>query len=169
MYTITEALSSDLTALVELINSAYRGDSSRSGWTTEADILGGKRTDETVLQSDLDQPGAQMLKLVEDDELNACVYLQHISEKLYVGMLTVRPTLQNKGYGKILLQKAEEIAKNLGCTKMAMTVISVRKELIDWYQRNGYSPTGETKPFVVGIHIGEPVQPLEFLTLEKPI
>src|SRR4051794_13241714 len=40
-----EAGPADLGAIVALVESAYRGESSRAGWTTEADLLDGQRTD----------------------------------------------------------------------------------------------------------------------------
>ncbi len=158
----------DLPDLVKLVNSAYRGDSSRAGWTTEADILTGIRTDIATLQQEFELPGVHMLKAVnEAGAIVACVYLQQTDQKLYLGMLTVSPELQNKGVGKQLLQRAEQVAKERNCSHISMTVISVRKELIAWYERHGYQATGERKPFVVGEHIGNPLQPLEFIVLEK--
>jgi ribosomal protein S18 acetylase RimI-like enzyme len=109
-----------------------------------------------------------MLKAVnEAGAIVACVYLQQTDQKLYLGMLTVSPELQNKGVGKQLLQQAEQVAKERNCSHISMTVISVRKELIAWYERHGYRATSERKPFVVGEHIGNPLHPLEFIVLEK--
>jgi len=146
---IEQATHKDIPELVQLINSAYRGDSSRAGWTTEADLLTGIRTDTATLQDEMEQPGVRMLKAVNTEGfIDACVYLQQLDNKLYLGMLTVSPSLQNKGIGKLLLHKAEEVAKELGCSYITMTVISVRSELIAWYQRHGYKPTGEKNPLL---------------------
>lgn len=165
---ILQATISDIPQLVQLINSAYRGESSRAGWTTEADLLTGIRTDSATLQQEMDQPGVYMLKVVNEEErIDACVFLHHQGDQLYLGMLTVSPVLQNQGIGKVLLQKAEETALQLKCTHICMTVISVRSELIAWYERHGYKATGERKPFIVGEHIGTPAQPLEFIVMEK--
>ncbi len=158
----------DAPELSALVNSAYRGESSRQGWTTEADLLDGTRTDPAALAELIQTPGITILKYTEDQSLLACVELKKEREKLYLGMLTVRPHLQGKGIGKILLKAAEEKAINQGCTAVFMTVISVRKELIDWYVRHGYHLTGDKKPFAFNDpRFGQPKTTLEFVVLEK--
>lgn len=164
------ATEADIPQLVSLVNSAYRGDSSKVGWTTEADILGGIRTDEPTLQEEMRQPGVTILKGTnEEGIIQSCVFLQQHEQSIYLGMLTVSPVLQNKGIGKLLLQEAEAFAKKKGCKSIDMTVISIRKELIAWYERHGYRDTGERKPFVEGVHIGDPMQPLEFIVMKKTV
>lgn len=160
----------DIPELNILVNSAYRGESSKAGWTTEADLLGGIRTDEPALKTQLHAPGAFILKYVEDGKILGCVYLKQEDKKLYLGMLTVLPTLQNKGIGKLLLAAAEEKAHKRNCTAIFMTVISIRTELINWYKKHGYYNTGITKPFPMNNpSFGIPKQPLEFIVLEKKI
>lgn len=167
---ITKATPEDAPALDILVNSAYRGDSSRQGWTTEADLLDGTRTDAAAIAELIQTPGTIVLKYVEDHEILGCVELQIQKGKLYLGMLTVRPHLQGKGIGKELLNAAEEEAKKQKCTSIYMTVISVRKELIDWYTRHGYALTGETKPFAFNDpRFGQPKMKLEFVVLEKKL
>jgi GNAT superfamily N-acetyltransferase len=164
------ANSNDVEALVTLINSAYRGDSSRAGWTTEAEILGGIRIDEKGVQDIIDDPKAD-LHTFKHPELGliACVYLKEGLDHLYLGMLTVRPTLQAGGLGKFILGYAEKLAKEKGKNAVRMTVINVRTELIAWYNRHGYLPTGETEPWLDGEHIGERKADLHFLVLSKPV
>lgn len=167
---ITKATLSDATELDKLVNSAYRGDSSRQGWTTEADLLDGTRTDAAAIKELMETPGITILKYVESDEILACVELKKEDDKLYVGMLTVTPRLQGKGIGKELLKAAEEEAIKQKCTSAFMTVISVRKELIDWYLRHGYQYTGEKKPFAFNDpRFGQPKMKLEFVVLEKKL
>src|SRR5215218_9753584 len=102
---ISKASVEDIASLTALVNSAYRGDSSRNGWTTEADLLEGIRTDAEALTAMINNPKGVILKYEnETGELDACVYLERQNEQLYLGMLTVRPTLQNSGIGKRLLQ-----------------------------------------------------------------
>lgn len=165
---ITQALLADAAELDVLVNSAYRGDSSRQGWTTEADLLDGTRTDAKAIAEIIQKPGYTILKYVEGNHILGCVELHQDGARLYLGMLTVRPNLQGKGIGKQLMKAAEEEAIRLQCTSVYMTVISVRKELIEWYQRHGYQPTGERKPFAFNDpRFGQPKQPLEFIVLEK--
>lgn len=165
--TITPATAADIPALNQLVNSAYRGDSSRKGWTTEADLLDGIRTDDAGLQAMLDNPSAEILTYKVDNQLLGCVYLEKKADALYLGMLTVSPELQAGGIGRTLLGAAENQARAQGCRAVTMTVIPQRTELIAWYQRRGYQPTGETQPFPTGPQFGLPKEPLSFIVLEK--
>jgi len=167
---ITTATIDDIPELAELINSGYRGKASRKGWTTEADLLDGTRTDVEGVKDLIARKGTTVLKYVENDEILGCVELNKVATKLYLGMLTVSPRLQNKGIGKQLLQAAEAEAKKLACHSVFMTVISGRDELIAWYLRHGYHDTGERKPFEVpDVRWGIPKQKLEFVVLEKKV
>jgi len=161
----------DIAAITQLLNSAYRGESSRKGWTTEADLIGGElRTDEKNLQQVMEQAGSVVLKYsTNKDEIIGCVNLQQHGKKLYLGMFSVSPELQGGGIGRQLLQAAEEYAFSLHCTAIYMSVISVRQELIDWYIRNGYRDTGERKAFPEDGLTGKHLQPLEFIILEKQL
>ncbi|GAB3880732.1 GNAT family N-acetyltransferase [Spirosoma agri] len=169
---ISTATVDDIPALNQLVNSAYRGDGSRKGWTTEADLLGGARTDDEGLTIMLQNPAATILKYEESGQLLGCVYLERKDagmrySDLYLGMLTVTPEAQANGIGRKLLEAAERMAAEYHCRAITMTVITVRYELIAWYQRRGYQPTGETKPFPNDPRFGFPKQPLDFIVLEK--
>jgi ribosomal protein S18 acetylase RimI-like enzyme len=167
---ILQATEKDIPELVQLINSAYRGKTSKQGWTTEAELLGGIRTSDELLLADMKLPGVNFLKVINDQQqLMACVFLQTQEDALYLGMLTVSPRLQNNGIGKLLLQEAERFATAKSLRSIKMTVISARTELLAWYEKHGYKRTGVSKPFVEGVHVGKPVQPLVFLELEKII
>lgn len=171
-YLITQAQEADLPDLEALLNSAFRGDTSKQGWTHEADLIQGDlRTDRGVLEEILNNPQATLLCLRHNTEgtLLGCVMLENKSGLLYLGMLSVAPQLQGQGIGKILLHAAEVHAREQNCRAIEMTVISARTELIDWYIRHGYQPTGETRPFIVPQKFGTPVFPLEFVVLEKPV
>ncbi len=165
---ITPASPADIPALNVLVNSAYRGDSSRRGWTTEADLLDGVRTDETGLQSMLANHQATILKYEEAGQLLGCVYLEQKGDRLYLGMLTVSPEAQAGGIGKRLMAAAEQLARDWHCRAVRMTVIPQRHELIAFYERRGYQATGETEPFPMDDpRFGLPKQPLSFIVLEK--
>ena len=167
---ITKASVEDAPELDNLVNSAYRGDSSRQGWTTEADLLDGTRTDAAAIAELIKTPGTTLLKYVEENKILGCVELRNHDGRLYLGMLTVRPHLQGKGIGKILLNAAEEEAGRRQCSSIFMTVISVRQILIEWYVRHGYQPTGERKPFAFNDpRFGQPKMKLEFIVLEKKL
>ncbi len=165
---ITKAEPNDAPELAQLVNAAYRGDTGRQGWTTEADLIEGTRTDAELLKAVIEKPGSMILKYVEDEKITACVELRKEDDKLYLGMLTVNHTLQGKGIGKKLLKAAEEEAAKLECNAIFMFVLTVRKELIDWYVRHGYHDTGKRKPFsFTDPRLGFPKMPLEFMILEK--
>lgn len=167
---ITQATIADAAELSALINSAYRGESSKKGWTTEADLLEGTRTSEEELISIIASSNHYLLKFIRDEKIIGSVLLIAKKEVLYLGMLTVSPELQNSGIGKQLLQAAEQLAQQLELSKIQMTVIGIRKELLAWYIRNGYEDTGLREPFPFGE--GDKAlttAPLDFIVLEKKL
>lgn len=167
---IRKANAQDAPALAKLINSAYRGEHAKKGWTHEADLIDGAlRTNVPTLQQIMEKEEAAILKYVEHDQITGCVYLEKKGDKMYLGMLTVSPDAQAKGTGKKLLSAADEFARNNNCRFVEMTVISVRHELIAWYERNGYKKTGRTEPFPDDNRFGIPRQPIEFVVMEKEL
>ncbi|HSD08081.1 GNAT family N-acetyltransferase [Flavobacterium sp.] len=167
---ITTATKEDAPALEKLINSAYRGESSKLGWTTESNLLEGKRITEEELLELFNNKQNTILKFTENDAILGCVLLENKGDKLYLGMLSVSPKLQNSGIGKKLLKEAEIHALSLGLSKIVMTVITLRDKLIAWYNRYGYVDTGVREPFQLNDHdtiISE--EPFEFIVLEKKI
>lgn len=169
----TQADESHVDDIVELVNSAYRGDSSKKGWTTEADLLDGQRVDAEGILANIEKEDSVILVAEDDDtgQLLGCVHLEKNGDKCYLGMLTVDPTLQKKGIGNMLLDESEAFAQFWDCTHLYMTVISVRTELIAWYEKYGFRKTGEKKPFPYGDErFGIPkVDNLEFVVLEKKV
>jgi len=167
---ITKVTLQDIPTLTTLINSAYRGETSKKGWTTEAHLLEGKRTTKEELTEIISDPKNTFLKYTENDQIIGSVLLVEKEHQLYLGMLTVSPELQNSGIGKKLLAAGEKHAKALGLSSIIMTVVSVRDELIAWYKRHGYVETGEREDFPSSdIHINISDKPLEFIYLEKKI
>jgi len=165
---ITKATLEDVISLEKLINSAYRGETSKQGWTTEANLLSGKRITLDELSEVIQNKNNTILKYTKNNQIIGSVLLINKESKLYLGMLTVSPELQNSGIGKILLKEAEVHALTLGLPKIVMTVISIRKELIEWYKRHGYKDTGIREPFPLNdtdAIISK--EPLEFIVLEK--
>ncbi len=165
------ASASDIPAIKNLLNTAYRGESSRKGWTTEADLIAGNvRTDENNLTEVMSIPGSVFLKYINDaGVIQGCVNLQVQHERVYLGMFSVDPDQQGGGIGKIILKAAEEYARSQTCAVIYMSVISVRAELIAWYQRHGYVDTGARKPFNEDGLTGKHLRKLEFMILEKAI
>ncbi|MCZ8227865.1 GNAT family N-acetyltransferase [Flavobacterium sp.] len=167
---ITQATIADAAELSILVNSAYRGETSKKGWTTEADLLEGTRTTEEELKTIITSSNHYILKFTQNEKIIGSVLLIAKKEVLYLGMLTVSPELQNGGIGKQLLQAAEQLAQQLELSRIQMTVIGIRKELLAWYFRNGYEDTGLREPFPFGE--GDKAltsAPLDFMVLEKKI
>ena len=141
----------DVDAVVALVESAYRGDASRQGWTTEADFLDGQRIDRQLLVELIARSDARVVLAERDGQVLACCELQDQGGVAYFGMFAVRPNGQGAGVGNRLLVEAERIAaQDWQCREMRMTVIDIRNELIAWYERRGYQRTGEHKPFPYG-------------------
>ena len=166
------ALPADAPNIVALVESAYRGDASRVGWTTEADILGGQRTDQDEVSSIIGDSSARILLAHSGLELLGCVMLRDEPSSSYIGMLAIRPDCQASGVGRKLLAEAERFATMEFCATMArMTVIIQREELIQWYERRGYHRTDRREAFPYGNpRFGLPKRPdLEFLVLEKSL
>jgi ribosomal protein S18 acetylase RimI-like enzyme len=167
------AAETDFLALVDLVNSAYRGQGAQAGWTTEAGYIDGQRIDLESLRQDLaEAPDAVLLTLRDeaDGPLLGCVWIEPDAETpdaWYLGMLTIRPDLQDRQLGRALLAHGEAYAKDRGARRVRMTVVHLRDTLIAWYQRRGYALTGETKPFPVGERFGKPQRELSFVVLEK--
>ncbi|MFC0517900.1 GNAT family N-acetyltransferase [Mucilaginibacter angelicae] len=170
MPAITQASLTDVPELNVLINSAYRGETSKQGWTSEADMVGGPRVDEEILTGYMHDENVIILKHTDEDGyITGTVYLEVRHPKLYVGMFSVSPLLQNKGVGRALIEEAEVYARKYNCDTLTMTVISTRFELISWYERRGYKPTGEIQPFHAHGRFGEAKQHIELIVMEKSI
>lgn len=166
------ATDADIPALNRLVNRAYRGESSQQGWTTESHLLAGQRTDEADLRDQLQAPGATfLLARNAKQEVVGSVFLQHQNADLYLGMLSVEPSLQAQGLGRQLVMAAEELGRQRVCTGIRISVISVRAELLAWYERLGFRRTGGTVAFPTDTRFGIPRQPepLVLLVLRKEL
>jgi ribosomal protein S18 acetylase RimI-like enzyme len=167
---IVKATVADVPSLNDLINAAYRGERSRKGWTTEADFLDGTRCDEKTIHEIITAPQSLFLKYMDGGKILGCVRLDNRGEKMYLGMFAVDPESQGTGIGKKILAAAEAEAVRQSCHCIEMTVISVRKELIAWYNRHGYLGTGVEMPMEFDNPSGGiPKMELRFVVLEKPV
>lgn len=162
----------DIPRLVELVESAYRGEASRAGWTTEADLLDGRRTDSDEIGAILGRDRSRLLLAEGDGALLSCAHVAVEDDAGYFGMFSVDPGSQGKGLGKLVLAECERIAtQEWHCPLMRMSVIDLRDELIAFYERRGYHRTGIKKPFPYGDErFGLPKRDdLRFEILEKPL
>lgn len=164
--TIRIAASDDLPALHPVIERAYRGETARSGWTHEADLIDGARTDIPTLAAIIDDPAQCLLVALRNGTTIGCVQVSDKGKGLaYLGLLCIDPTLQAGGYGKLLVTAAERLARDtFGATAMEMTVIDVRRKLIEFYERRGYRVSGEKRDFPIALD-----PPLFMDVLVKPL
>ena len=166
------ATAADIDAIVALVESAYRGDASRQGWTTEADFLDGRRTGADDVAACIERERSRILLAERDGVMLACAHVAEEDGAGYFGMFSVKPNLQGGGIGKHVLAEAERIAREEWKLRvMRMTVIDIRDELIAFYERRGYRRTGITKPFPYGdARFGLPTRDdLRFEILEKEL
>jgi ribosomal protein S18 acetylase RimI-like enzyme len=170
---LRDATTADIPALHGLIESAYRGEASRAGWTTEADLLDGQRTDPEDLAAILADPAQALLTAWRGDELVGCVLIADRGEGTgYFGMLSIRPTLQGGGLGRRLVRAAHAaLADRFGARRVRISVFPQRETLIAWYERLGYQRTGETLPFPYGNpRFGLPKRDdLHFVVMERKL
>jgi ribosomal protein S18 acetylase RimI-like enzyme len=170
---LRRAFEADLPEIVEVVNRAYRGRGEAAGWTSEGDFMGGERVNVETLRRDLaESPEAMLLTLRDevDGPLLGSVWLEPTGDSVwYLGMLNVRPELQDRKIGQQLLAAAEEAARERGAQRIRMTVINVRDTLIDWYLRRGYRLTGETEPFSSELSHRSLQGDLHFVVLEKTV
>jgi GNAT superfamily N-acetyltransferase len=164
----------DVAAVVDLVESAYRGERSKAGWTTEADLLKGQRTDPELIAGVIASPSHQTLLATDEsgDLVGCCVIERRDAGIAYFGTFAVRPGLQGGGLGKQLLAEAERTAReDWACVMVEMTVIGQREELVAWYGKRGYLPTGEIRPFPYGDErFGLPqTEDLYFVVLAKSL
>jgi ribosomal protein S18 acetylase RimI-like enzyme len=170
---IRDAATADIPVLHRLIESAYRGDASRAGWTTEADLLDGQRTDPDDLADILADPKQDLLMAWRDESLLACILIADRGEGMgYFGMLSVEPTLQGGGLGRRMVAEAEAaMRERFGARRVRISVFPQRETLLAWYERLGYRKTGETLPFPYGDpRFGLPLRgDLHFLVMERAL
>ncbi len=163
----------DVEALVALVERAYRGDSSRDGWCTEADLIDGQRVDAEMMRASISDPDSMVLVAEDDVSILACCELRRVdSTTATLGMFAVDPLRQAGGVGRSVLSEAEvRVADRWGVQRIEMSVIDVRASLIAWYERRGYARTGEHRPFPYGDdRFGAPrVEGLRFAVLAKRI
>ena len=170
--TFRTATTADIPALVSLVTSAYRGEVSKQGWTTEADLLDGQRIDPDGLRRDIERAESRVLIAERDGQMLACAHVAVEDGAGYFGMFSVRPDLQGGGVGKAMIAEAERVVReDWRQPAMRMSVIDVRDELIAFYERRGYARTGIKKPFPYGDErFGIPKRDdLRFEVLEKAL
>jgi ribosomal protein S18 acetylase RimI-like enzyme len=182
---LTRATEADYPAIIDLANIAYRGTGPSASWNVESGIIEGQRLNESLLREDVDgKPDGHLLTCRDQSEPNetsetrkgetllGCVWLEPKAHGTwYLGLLAVQPDLQKRQLGRNLLAAAEDYARERGARHIRLGVLMVRDVLIAWYERRGYTKTGQTQPFPYGDdRFGKPLRDdLHFVMLEKEI
>lgn len=166
---IVTASEADIPALNDLIHCCYRGEESFKGWTSEAHLLGGIRATPELLAGEMSDPTFTYLKGInESGEIIACCRGQKQGNAtMFAGMLCVRPELQGAGLGKKMMAAIADVAREANCSRLRIRVIEQRKELVEWYVRQGFKPNGHTESFEAGAGVGIPKTNLSFIDLDK--
>jgi N-acetylglutamate synthase-like GNAT family acetyltransferase len=169
---IRHADHTDIDALVALVESAYRGDSSRQGWTSEADLIGGQRTSPHEMTTLLD--GGEILVAETGREIVGCCHLSRIDEQtVHFGTFAVNPLAQGGGLGRRLFAAAEEeAALHFQATEIVIEVVAQQVALKEWYDRLGFSLTGRSLPFPAAADGAGPTllrDDIHFLEMKKTI
>jgi GNAT superfamily N-acetyltransferase len=171
-----KAVEADYDEIIDLANLAYRGrEGATPSWNIEKGIVGGSRLDQALLHEELAaKPDGALLVYREeaDGPLLGTAWLNPERDGVWsMGLLTVRPELQNRQLGRKLLAAAEDYARARGATRTRIGVLHVRETLIAWYERRGYEPTGFTEPYPTDDpRFGTPLQKnLQFVIMEKQI
>ena len=158
----------DAAAVHALTERTYRGETAARGWTHEADLLAGPRTSRSEIDALIADPASRFVLAEDDGRLAASALIQSRGEVAYFGMFSVDPDAQGQGVGRAVLAACERAALDeWGAARLEMTVISLRQELIAWYGRRGYRPTGERRPFPFGEHSGALRTDFDLVVLEK--
>ena len=173
---LRKAVEADYEEIIDLANLAYRGrEGATASWNIEKGIVGGQRLDHSLLHEELAaKPDGALLVYRESGNgpLLGTAWLNPESDDVWsMGLLTVRPELQNQQLGRRLLAAAEDYAGSRGAKRMRIGVLHVRDTLIAWYERRGYRATGDTEPYPIDDpRFGTPLQEnLRFLIMEKQL
>ena len=171
--TIAPATLADAPALAQLINQAYRGAATPQSWTTENQLFEGPRIDvasvDKMVLLTRDHHTTLLKYVAASGQLLGCVYLEPKGKSLYLSTLAVALEAQAQGVGRQLLAHAEAQARQQGCTRILISVLSARPELLAWYERHGYQRTGQSEPFPATTQFGRPRQPLTLVELELSV
>lgn len=160
----------DVRAVTALIERAYRGPEAAKGWTNEASLLTGPRTGEDEVAGLITDAESRFVLADLHGKLSGCALVQKDGEDAYFGMFSVDPAVQTQGLGKKLLGACEKAAKAEWKSRaLGMVVINLREDLIAWYQRRGYTLTGNREPFPFDEAPGALRRDFDLVELKKPL
>ena len=142
-----QAVLNDVNFLFTFLNAAYRGDSAREGWTFESDLVGGLRITPEEISEILSKEKESFLLALSNNNIVGCVQLVDEGDELYFGMIAVDPKMQNQKIGAKILEEIDRRARLQNKSRVRLVVIHTRNELIAFYERRGFRPTGKSSEF----------------------
>jgi N-acetylglutamate synthase-like GNAT family acetyltransferase len=148
------AEAADGEAITRLINAAFQ---------VERYFLGADRIALEEIRARLTR--GKFILAEEDGQLTGCVYVEPGGERAYLGLLSVKPSLQGTGRGKQLMDAAEDHCRAAGCRFLDLRVVNLRTELPPFYQKLGYVETG-SMPFPEEV---QTIMPCHLLIMSKPL
>lgn len=159
----------DAAAICDLANAAYRGTTGERGWTSEADLVAGNRTDVRAVEEAITRPRSAILLALESAQIVACVQVAQEGTDGHIGLLAVSPVQQGHGTGSWLLARAEDyVWRMFGAQRAVLAVIHQRPALRAFYERRGYRRVGASSPYPIGLKVGVPKLELTVDRLVKP-
>ena len=144
------ASADDVPALVDLIRAAYRGAASHERWTSEEHLVGGTRTDEPSVLAAIEAQRSEMLLVDGPDgrPIASCRIADRGGGLVSFQTFAVDHARQGSGIGRRLVGWAQDAAADLfGARTMELEVLAQQQALRAWYERLGFAPTGEARPF----------------------
>jgi len=162
----------DITNLIPLINSAYRGEKTANTWTNESHLFNGVRVDNEKIVNIFNEPNSIIYLAKLENRIIACIQAKLEANGIHIGLFAVDTNLQSGGVGKRLLEFAENSSSKIynKADRFVMEVISTRAELIAYYNRRGYISTNKYIDFPKSELVNQSLkEEIKFLILEKKI
>ena len=148
---------SDSPEIVSLVNTAYRSKEVQ-GWTSEAEIIEGDRINLEQVKALIETKKSFLFLAFDQRKLIGCIHIQLEKNLGHISLLTTHPKIQNLGLGKRLLQFSEDYCfEHYHINAFELSVLSTRKELIEFYERRGYIFTGKVDSYPVDEQVGKPL------------
>ncbi|WP_240007321.1 GNAT family N-acetyltransferase [Pseudaquidulcibacter saccharophilus] len=171
--TIREANANDIARIEYLVETTYRGEDSKKGWTTEFNLLAGTRLQKGEIAAALADKANQFFVAERDNIVVGVICVNKNGDWIEFGKFSVDPEMQGLGIGKMLIAKVEDFVRNIwGADKLKLSVISIRKELVDFYARYGFKDTGQRIDFIKihpYVELKDGVSDFEVIIMEKSV
>ena len=160
------AIVSDISDIEILIENCYRGKESTNGWTSEYALLEDKRLELGEVAREMASPNHKFFVAIKDSKIIGVINVFRDNDWVEFGKYAVNPNFQGQGIGRQLINQVEEFVKNdWNVAKLTLCVISIRKELIEFYKRCGFEFTGEEINFLKAHPSAKPKEGIDNLSL----